>query len=163
MPTPPQSPERPDLEVRDSWKELPVPGRPLRGFICIVREDPQIHTRLFLTPDGRRAQRSVMGEARVLAVGGAILHSSGEWIEPQVEKGDRILTQGHNHFCTHKVTPNEDTEYEFIQFGQVAAVLEEAPEANELGADWDPEELDEPEAPRLVPLALDADGNQLTE
>ena len=158
-----ESLDRPDIDARESWKQLPIPGRPLRGFICIVREDPQIHTRLFLTPDGRRAQRSVMGEARVLAVGEGILHSSGEWIQPQVKAGDRILTQGHNHFCTHKVTPNDDTEYEFIQFGQVAAVLDEAPEASELGSATMLEEPDEPKSPQLVPLALNGDGNQLIQ
>ena len=151
---------RPDLLARDAWKNLPVPAKPMRGFVCIVREDPQQFTRIIIS-NGERSRRTIMAEARVLAVGGAILHSSGGWIEPQIKAGDRVLTQGSNGFCTHYITPRDSVEYELVQFEQIAAILDEPPE---LSVAEDPVELEElplEESPKLSPL-LDTEGNPVT-
>jgi len=134
----------------------PCPIAPRPGFCVIIREDAQQYTKLALPGQGGGG-RDLMAEGRVLAVGEATLHPAGEWIGAGFAVGDRVLTQGHNGFCTHKINPWAKTIYEVIPFNQVAAVLEEVPAVEEAGvsalelAGFDPEE------PAGLQPVLDAD------
>ncbi len=128
----------------------PCPITPRPGFCVILREDAQKYTKLALPGKGG-AGRELMAEARVLAVGGDIYHACGTLLGPDFKAGDRVLTQGHNGFCTHKITPWDTTVFEVLPFNQIAGVLEETPEPEESTEELP--EIDEPtEPPGLVPV-----------
>lgn len=121
------APDR-DEVARDAWKDYPIPGKPMPGFCIIVREDPQQHTKVLLPEEHKKKGRGIMAEARVLAVGDRFKSPRGEWIEPEVASGDRVMTQGYNQFGTHKIRPTDDVIYEFISWSQLCGVLEELPD-----------------------------------
>lgn len=122
------APERLDIAARDAWKDVPLPGKPLPGFALILREDPQQYSSLALPERHKSEARSIMAEARVLAVGDEVLLPNGDTLKTEVMAGDRVLTQGYNRFATHKIDPTDDVIYEFIAWSQIAAILNELPE-----------------------------------
>lgn len=142
----------------NAWKDISVVAKPRAGFACIIREDAQQYTSLLL-PGDTEGKRKLMAEARVIAIGDPAIRHDGQEIPVGFEVGDRVLTQGYNGFCTHKVNPWSDLVYELIAHNQVAAVLDEAPVVELPEPADEPEEEPEPEeeVPTLTPL-LDANG-----